>query len=102
MYNDDFPYTQSFRKIPDFFKSIQSAAIPKKFTTSVLAEQFDLKGVNDRPLIGVLKNLGFVDDKGTPTNMYKEYRNPINSKNIIGECIKTCYADLYIKKYQLS
>lgn len=92
-----FPYTQSYKKIPDFFKSIQNAAVPSKFTYKVLANTFDLKGPNDRALVALLKSLGFIDGTGIPTQKYSDYKNPSNSEIILGECMKSCYGVLYQK-----
>lgn len=96
-----FPYTQSYKKIPAFFKAIQNAAVPTKITQKVLGETFDLKGTNDRTLIGLLKGLGFIDVNGVPTQKYSDYKNPSNAKNILGESIKFCYDALYKKNENL-
>ncbi len=92
-----FPYTQSYKKIPEFFKTIQNAAVPPKFTQKVLQNTFDFKGTNDRTLIGVLKGLDFIDVNGIPTQKYSDYKNPSIADNVLGECIKSCYDSLYQK-----
>jgi len=94
---ESFPYTQSYNKIPKLLSAIQNAAVPTKFTISVLEQTFDLKSINDRPLIGILKCLGFIDTNGTPTQKYSDYKNPSNAENILGDSIKSCYDALYQK-----
>lgn len=94
---ESFPYTQSYKKIPEFFESIQRAAVPSRVTISVLEKTFDLKSVNDRPLIGILKCLGFIDGNGAPTSKYSDYKNPTIAPSVLGESIKICYEQLYQK-----
>jgi len=96
-----FPYTQSYKKIPAFFKAIQDAAVPSKFTIKILQNTFDLKGTNDRTLIGLLKCLGFIDANGIPTQKYSDYKNPSIAETILGDSIKSCYESLYQKKESL-
>ena len=92
-----FPYTQSYKKIPSFFKSIQDAAVPQKLTQKVLEDIFGLRGTNDRTLITILKNLGFIDGSGIPTQKYSDYKNPLDAKNVLGTSIRSCYHVLYEK-----
>lgn len=49
---------------------------------------------NDGSLIGVLKQIGFVDQGGAPTDRWTHYRGP-KSKQVLGAAIKDGYADLY-------
>ncbi|WP_371504349.1 DUF5343 domain-containing protein [Nitrosopumilus adriaticus] len=93
----NFPYTQSYKKIPEFFQAVQNAAIPDKVTQKVLGDTFGFKGTNDRTLIGVLKGLGFIDAAGVPTSKYSDYKIPSKAKIILGESIKNCYEALYQK-----
>ena len=94
----NFPYTQSYKKIPSFFKSIQGAAVPQRVTQKVLQNIFELKGTNDRTLIKILKSLGFIDASGIPTQKYSDYKNPSDAENILGDSIRSCYHILYEKK----
>lgn len=97
MAETDFPYTQSYKKIPDFFAKIQSAAVPSKFTQKVLVETMEFKGTNDRPLLNILRSLGFIDASGVPTQTYYDYKNKEKASQIMGKCLKSCYATLYNK-----
>ena len=80
-----FPYVASYKKIPEFFTTIQTAAVPDKVTTRVLANTFEFKGTNDRPLIGVLRSLGFIDENGVPM--------PVPKLELITEDDKRRYND---------
>ena len=95
MSNTNFPYTQSYKKIPEFFEAIQKAVVPEKFTTRFLAETLKFKGTNDRPLTSILKSLDFIDVNGAPTEKYFNYKNKDIASAILGKSIKNCYSTLY-------
>lgn len=97
MSNTSFPYTQSFKKIPNFFEAIQKAAVPGKFTTKFLYETLEFKGTNDRPLATILKSLGFIDSNGVPTEKYYNYKNKDSASIVLGDSIRNCYDALYQK-----
>lgn len=97
MSDENFPYTQSYKKIPAFFEAIQKAAVPEKFTNKFLYETLEFKGTNDRPLSTLLKNLGFIDSNGNSTQKYFDYKNKDVAPTILGESIRDCYEELYKK-----
>lgn len=92
-----FPYTQSYKKLPVFFQAIQTAAVPSKFSNKFLVETLEFKGTNDRPFVSILRHLNFINTDGTPTENYSNYKNKDNARNILGQCIKSCYSVLYQK-----
>jgi len=93
----NFPYAQSYKKIPAFFEAIQKAAVPEKFTNKFLYETLEFKGTNDRPLATLLKNLGFIESGGNPTQKYFDYKNKDVAPTILGESVIDCYEELYKK-----
>jgi hypothetical protein len=60
------PYLASNRNVAELFEKITSAKIPDKFSHSFLQTTLGLKSTNDRALIPLLRNLGFLDQSGTP------------------------------------
>ena len=65
------PYLPSNKNVPALFEKIASAKIPDKFNHNFLQTTIGLKSTNDRALIPLLRNLGFVDQSGTPTPSYR-------------------------------
>jgi hypothetical protein len=55
----------------------------------------DFKSTNDRPIIGVLKALGFVDESGVPKQPYFDYMDDERHKTVLAEGIRRAYADLF-------
>ena len=64
------PYLATNKNVGELFNKIGSAAVPPKFTQEFLATTIGLKGTNDRSLIPLLRNLGFLDQSNTPTPTY--------------------------------
>jgi hypothetical protein len=64
------PYLSSNKNLGTLFEKIASAKVPPKFTHDFLQTTIGLRGTNDRPLITLLKHLGFIDASGTPTSTY--------------------------------
>lgn len=89
-----FPYMTNPAKIKLFLEHVQTAKRPPKVSRSYL-ESAGFKSKNDRPLITVMKFLGFLDSSGVPTNIWQHYRDPKRSKSVLAEAIRTGYSDLF-------
>lgn len=88
------PYLASNKNIPVLFEKIASAKMPEKFTHSFLTTTIGLKGTNDRALIPLLRNMGFLDQSGTPTKSYRLLKGH-DRKGAIAEGMKRAYAPLF-------
>jgi hypothetical protein len=62
---------------------------------SFFIQQCRFKTKNDRLLIGVLKDLGFIDSDGKPQPRYYEYLDRTRAKQVLAEAIREAYADLF-------
>jgi hypothetical protein len=62
--------------IPSILDRIRSAATPPRFTHEFLKSNLGFSSSNDRAVIKVLKQLGFLTSDGTPTPRYNDYRGP--------------------------
>ncbi|MBR9701464.1 DUF5343 domain-containing protein [Candidatus Pacearchaeota archaeon] len=90
----NFVYIVKTGSIKSFFEKIISLGVPEKITTKWL-ESIGLKSTNDRAIITLLKALKFIDNSGTPTDTYKQYRNSSLSKIIMSKAIKEYYSSLF-------
>jgi hypothetical protein len=88
-------YLSSNKNVGELFSKIASAKVPPKFTHAFLGQTIGLKGTNDRPLIPLLRTLGYLDQSGTPTSKYAELKNPAIAKSSIGHAIRAAYAPLF-------
>jgi hypothetical protein len=89
------PYLPSNKNLTTLFEKIASAKVPSKFTHEYLQQTLGLKGSNDRPLIPLLRTLGFVDQSGTPTARYPLLKNPNTAKKSLGAAVKAAYKPLF-------
>jgi len=87
-------YTQKPGSIPAYFDAILNAEAPERFTHQFLTN-LEFKSTNDRLLIGILKDLGFIDTDGIPKQRYYEFHDKTQSKRILAEAIREAYSDLF-------
>jgi len=91
---DSYPYTISNNKIGPVFARIQTAAKPEKVSQALLA-QWGFTASNDRAMLRVLRDLGFINENGVPTAAYDSLRDHANWKYTLADQIRMCYAELY-------
>ena len=97
-------YMTSTKRVPDIFEGIQTAQAPSTFSTRFL-EQLGFKNTGDRLIIGVLKDLGFLDEKGKPKDRYYRFLDQTHSGAVLAEGIREAWADLFainVNAHQLS
>lgn len=89
------PYLASNKNVGELFNKIGSAAVPSKFTQDFLATTIGLKGTNDRSLIPLLRNLGFLDQSNTPSSSYSLLKSKERRGAAIAEGIRTAYKPVF-------
>ena len=87
-------YLPSAKNLQAVLQKIVDGTAPKKFTAEHL-RGLGFKSSNDRAIIPLLKDLGFLSEDGAPTQHYHEYRDKSRSRAVLGEAIKEAYADLF-------
>lgn len=90
------PYLQAHGNLRKALDKITQAAVPPKFTQDFLATTLDLPGGGARPVIPYLKRAGFLTSDGTPTDLYKKFRNPSLRGAAAAQGLRTAYSDLYV------
>lgn len=89
------PYVPGYGQLPKLFSEIKKASVPTKFTQDFMSSMLGLKSSSFRPMIPLLKNLGFLDQNNVPTQDYKDYRDDGKSGVVLAKRIKETYADLF-------
>jgi hypothetical protein len=87
-------YLTTSKKLSEILDAIKSAQAPKVFTLNFL-ESLGYTSSSDRLLVPVLKALGFLDPKGSPTQRYFEFLDQTRSAGVLAEGIREAYADLF-------
>jgi hypothetical protein len=91
----ELPYLPTYKNVEKLFKAFDAAKKPDAVTTRVLADTFGIKGAGDRPLINMLKTLGFLDQSNKPTGGYDLLKNPAQAKYAIAGGIRKAYGPLF-------
>ncbi len=87
-------YTLKSNAFTTYFDALLNAEAPARFSIKFL-EGLDFKSTNDRLLIGILKELGFLNTDGTPQDRYFQFLDKSKSAKIVAEGIKEAYSELF-------
>ncbi len=88
-------YLLALKNIPTLFDKIASAKVPDKFTHQFLQTTIGLKSTSDRLLIPLLRNLGFIDQSGTPTPAYNLLKSNEKRPAAIAVGVRKAYQPLF-------
>src|SRR5437868_471430 len=91
---DSYPYTISNNKIEPILTRIRSAARPDRFSQDML-KTWGFTASNDRAMVRVLRDLGFINSSGIPTEHFDRLRHPTDWPYVLAERIQELYRDLY-------
>ncbi|GAA3604445.1 hypothetical protein GCM10022223_20100 [Kineosporia mesophila] len=90
------PYLQAYGNIKKALERIAKATVPPKFTQDFLATTLDMPGGGARPVIKFLKRAGFLSSDGTPSDLYKQFRNPSLRGAASAQALRNAYSELYV------
>lgn len=93
------PYMNATGLISKILDKIKLAATPDRFTQDFLATELGFSGGSARAFISLAKRINLLASDGTPTDLYKQFRNTniAISKAAMAEAIKKGYVDLYTR-----
>jgi hypothetical protein len=77
-----------------FLEAIKTAGVPERVTFEFL-KTLGFKSSNDRPIITIMKGIGFLDTDGKPTEQYKSYRSYDGAK-VLGQTLRNAYSDIFL------
>lgn len=95
MASDTPPYMLSPGTIANGLEKIKNAATPERFTQDFLGNTLGMKGGTPKPLVTFLKRIGFLGSDGTPTELYKRFRNPTESGAAVAQGMRIGYKSLF-------
>jgi hypothetical protein len=88
------PYLASPGSVKTALDKMRSAATPDRVTGDFISTKLQIKGGTGAALIPYFKKTGLVASDGTPTDLYKKFRNPSTGGSAIAEAIKIGYRPL--------
>lgn len=95
MADQQLPYLQAYGNITKALDKIIEAQTPERFTQDYLGTKLGLTGGGARPVIPYLKRTGFLSTDGSPTDLYKRFRNKSQRGAAAAEAVRKGYARLY-------
>ena len=87
-------YTIKTGAIRAYFEAMKNAEAPERFSSKFL-QDLEFTSSNDRLFVGILKDLGFIDQDGKPTERYYHFLDKKRSEQIIADGIREAYSDLF-------
>ena len=91
----NIPYMSAAGSIAKILEKIKEAGTPDNFNGDFLSTKLGFKGGNYRTFISWAKKTGLLNGDGTPTHLYKSFRNPTSSKASLAQAIRNGYTELY-------
>lgn len=91
------PYITAPGNIERALEAIKSAATPERITQDFVKTILKIPGGSGDQVTSFLKKVGFANSDGTPSSIYKKFRNPALSGIAAAEAIKVGYAALYTR-----
>lgn len=90
----ELPYVLNTGTLNKFFDTLVTTGTPSKVTVKYL-ESVGFKSKNDRYLSPFLKDLGFVDGSGTPTDRWRDYRHTGESRGVMAAAVRDGWKGLF-------
>lgn len=87
-------YTQKPGALVAYFNAILDAQAPERVSQRFL-EHLGFKSTNDRLFLSILKELGFVDADGVPTDRYFRFHDRSQWKHVLAEGVRDAYSSLF-------
>jgi hypothetical protein len=93
----DLPYMAGPGALPKILNKITEASVPESFNGDFLSTKLGFPGGNQRTFISWAKKCGILNPDGTPTQIYKNFRNPDFRGAAMANALKTGYDELYTR-----
>lgn len=88
------PYLVSPGSAKNALEKIRQAATPERVTQDFVMTKLGIKGGTGAALIPFFKKIGLVNSDGSPTDLYKQFRNSASGGAAIASAIKVGYKKL--------
>lgn len=89
----DYAYTKVPGKLKDFLGKVRSLGVPTNISTKWL-ESIGYTSSNDRSILGVIRQIKFIDESNNTTEKWTKYRGG-NYKQVLADGIREGYMDLF-------
>lgn len=100
----NLPYITSTGNIEKALNAIKKAAVPDSVSQDFVKTILKIPGGSGDQMTAFLKKINFASSDGTPTELYKKFRNPSTSGTAVAGAVRHAYAPLFVRNeymYQL-
>lgn len=91
------PYMNAYGNVTKILNAIKQAQTPPRFTTDYLETSLGFSGGGARPFIPLAKRLGLIASDGTPTELYRRFRNHEHGGQALAEAMRKGYPTLFAR-----
>jgi hypothetical protein len=85
----------AYGNVTKILNKIKEAKTPDRFSQDYLETVLGFSGGSARPFVSLAKRIGFLNSDGTPTDIYRRFRNPAEAEQAMAEAIRIGYPELY-------
>ena len=89
------PFMNAYGSLSPILEKIKSAKTPERLTYDFLGTTLGFKSSSARAFIPLAKRLGLLNSDGTPTDLYKAFRNTNQSQAAMATAIKKGFSQFY-------
>ncbi len=93
----NLPYMVSSGTLTKILNKICDASIPENFNGDFLGTKLGFPGGNQKAFIPWAKKCKLLSEDGTPTQLYKDFRNPKYRGVSMATALKKGYDELYVR-----
>jgi len=91
----NLPYVTASGNVEKALQGIKNAATPERVSQDFVKTILGIKGGSGNQMTSFLKKIGFVNADGSPSDLYKRFRNTATTGSAAAEALKIGYAPLY-------
>lgn len=91
------PFMNSYGSVTKVLEKVISAKRPDRFTQDFLETVLGFTSSSTRPVISLLKRIGFLNSDGSPTDLYARFKTEGGRRNAMASGIRMGYAQLFDK-----
>jgi hypothetical protein len=91
------PYVTAPGNVEKALTGIRTAATPPTVSQDFVKTILGIGGGSGNQITAYLKKIGFASTDGTPTELYKRFRNPATEGAAAAEALRVGYASLYVR-----
>jgi hypothetical protein len=89
------PYMALPSAVPKILAKINEAKRPERFTQDYLATVLGFNGGNYQAILPMLKRMRFLEQDGTPTRLYDQYRNDDTKAVALAQGVRNAYSAVF-------